>query len=306
MLSISDIIYKGLKLSLRCWEATRRFSKRYFFVNRSKKSKYLILILAGYQEYVWDKVLDRIKKYAPTSYDICVVSPKIKSKKLMDICKNNQWSYFRLKANKLAIALNTAIKLHPNAEYIFKLDEDIFVGENFFLDMVKTYDYAIVKNEYKVGFVAPVMNINGASYNYFLDFIGIKNEYIEKFGNARITCDDDAVYKSGDAALYLWKKTLPLDDTVKSFSNQPIGYHQCSIRYSIGAILFKREFWQMARGFISPGNGELAWDEMCLCSYCINSSSSILICNNVFAGHFGFGPQKKFIIPLYMSKKNLF
>lgn len=306
MLSISDIIYKGLKVSLRFWESTRKFTKRYFFANRSKESKCLILILAGYQEYVWDRVFTRIKDFAPSNYDVCVVSPKIKSQFLLNICEKNNWSYLRTKANKLAIALNTAIKLHPNAELIFKLDEDIFVGKNFFIDMVKTYDLAISKNEYKVGFLAPIMNVNGASYNYFLNLKGIKDEYISLFGNSRCTCDDDSVNKSGEAAVFLWKNTIPLDDTVELFRKQEIGYHPCPIRYSIGAILFDRCFRESAKYFTSPGNGELAWDELCLCSYCINSSSCILICNNVFAGHFGFGSQKKAVKTFFDENNNLF
>lgn len=306
MLSLSDIIYKGLKLGIRFWEKTRRFTKRYEFLNNSSNSEYLVLILAGYQEYVWDAVLGRIKKYLPSNYDVCIVSPKVKSSRLINLCISNKWSYFRSKANKLATALNTAIKLHPNAKFIFKLDEDIFVGKNFFNGMIDTYNLAIKEKKYKVGLICPVMNVNGASYNYFLEFKECKDEYIKLFGDSRITCDDDSVYKDPNAALFLREKMFPIDDTINEFSKRKIGYHQCGIRYSIGAILFTRDTWNNFKGFISPGNGELAWDELCLCSYCINTSSSILICNNVLAGHFGFGCQKKEVKKMFDVNKERF
>lgn len=306
MFSFSDIVYKGLKVTTRFREKTRRYTTRYEFIDRSKKSQFLVLILAGYQEYIWDDVLGRINKFVPNNYDVCIVSPKIKSEKLKKVCEENNRSYFRSKANKLATALNTAIKLHSNAEYIFKLDEDIFVGKGFFDGLYKTYLKAYADQIYNIGIVCPTMNVNGASYRYFLEKKGLVNEYKQLFGNLKCTCDDDDVYKNPKAAIYLREHSLPLDKTIDEFSSYEIEYEPCPIRYSIGAILFTRDFWDSAKGFISPGNGELARDELCLCSYCINSSKAILISKNIFAGHFGFGVQKKDVIPLYKFRKDEF
>lgn len=304
--SLSDIIYKALKVSARNWDKTRRYTNRYSFLDNRKNSDKLILILAGYQEYVWDDVFGRIKKYAPIEYDVCVVSPGKHVDKIYEMCCKNKWSYLSVKANKLAMALNTAIKLHPQANYIFKLDEDIFVCEHFFDGLVDLHMQVVREGIYKVGFVAPTMNINGASYRYFLKKIGRLAEYEEKFGIAAVTCDEHPVYKSGEAGLELWKYSLPLDATSKSFYESENGYFTAPMRYSIGAIMITRERWNDAGGFISSGNGQLAWDELCLCAYCFNYSASIIVSKNIFAGHFGFGPQKKTIVPFYNENKDLF
>lgn len=304
--SISDIIYKTLKVSGRLWDKTRTFTKRYKFINNKKNSKYLILILAGYQEYVWDDVFSRINSFAPNEYDICIVSAGKRVKRLEEISKKNKWSYLYTKANKLAMALNTAIKIHNNAEYIFKLDEDIFVGKNFFTDLKNVYDYVNKEGRYKIGFVAPTININGASYYNFLITINKLDEYEKNFGKARITCDDDFVSKNGDAAVFLWENSLPIDDICSKFSAKKIEYFTSPIRYSIGAILFDRTFLKKSGYFISAGNGQLAWDELKLCEFCMNQSYSIIIAKNVFAGHFGFGVQKKFVIPFYNKNKEKF
>ena len=305
--SISDIIYKGLKVSSRGWDRTRRYTKRYIFNKRSTNSKYLVMILAGYQDYVWDDVFKRISNFVPENYDVCIVSAGVRKEKLEKIAEKYGWSYLSTKANKLAMALNTTIKLHPKAEYIFKLDEDIFVGVHFFDELLDTYHFANNDGIYKIGFVAPVMNVNGASYRYFLKKIGCLSEYEEKYGIARITCDDDNVFKNGQSAKFLWSKSFPFDDIVNLFlNNQEKEYFTSPIRYSIGAILIHRERWNEAGGFISSGNGQLAWDELELCRFCMNSSSAIIISTKVFAGHFGFGKQKADMIPFYEKNKEKF
>jgi len=42
--------------------------------------------------------------------------------------------------------------------------------------------------------------------------------------------------------------------------------------------------------------GGLGYDEEHLCKYCLNSSEVIVVLHNVFAGHFGFGPQNQIML----------
>ena len=184
MYSLSDVIYKFLRLSIRLLNRSRRYTRRYKLeMNCDKRSDSLVLILAGYQPYLWNSeqesllndnneapittlmggVFDRFKKYIPDDYDVCIVSSGKYLTSISKICKDNNWNYISTKANKLAMALNVATKCFSNAQMIFKFDEDIFIGENYFRNMVATYNKANQDGLYKIGFVAPVINVNGSS-----------------------------------------------------------------------------------------------------------------------------------------------
>ncbi len=305
-MKLGDIAFRGLKLISRQYDKTRFFTRHYKFLNNMRNSDYLVLVVAGYQEYVWTKVFSRIKNAVPIGYDVCIVSPGIYKKDLEQICIENKWSYLSCRDNRLAQAQNTAIKLHGNAKYIHKLDEDIFIGNAYFEDLDKVYQRAIEDNIYKVGMVCPLLNVNGAGYRFFLKEKGILEEYEDKFGTARITCDDDPIYLDGNAAKYIWENTLPIDDTIAKFKRQSISYIPAVVRFSIGAIYFTRDFWMKAGYFKVAAEGQLAWEELEICNFCYNHSYSILIATNVFAGHFGFGKQKDIMKEFYTDNQEKF
>lgn len=306
MITFGDIIFRGLKLVMRIDNKIRRYTCSYKFINRQNKAKELVIIVAGYQDYLWDGVFERFKKYIPKTYDVCVTSPGIYCKALAEICQNNKWSYLFIKANKLALAQNMAIKLHPAAKYIFKFDEDIFIGRKYFEDMLLVYKKIEEEKKYRMGVLSPTLNINGATYEYFLTEKGLENDYEEKFGSICVSCDRDPIYLSGKVAVYMWEKTLPLDETIEDFSAKKKDYFPVPIRLSIGAILFSRKFWDEMEGFKVAANGQLAWEEMELANYCINHSYCLLIAKNVFAGHFGFGCQKEEVLSFYKKNIRLF
>lgn len=305
-MNLGDFFYRGLKLISRKYDTTRYFSKGYRFLDNMQGSEYLVLIVAGYQEYVWSKVFGRIKNALPENYDVCIVSPGIYRDELEKLCVNYKWSYLFCKQNKLAQAQNTAIKLHTGAKFIHKLDEDIFIGKTYFEDLEKVYQKALRDNIYKVGMVCPLLNVNGAAYRFFLKEKGILSVYEDIFGTARITCDDDAIYLNGNAAKYIWENTLPIDNTVEFFKNLEVGYFPAAVRFSIGAIFFSREFWEKAGYFKVAAEGQLAWEELEICNFCFNRSFSILIATNVFAGHLGFGKQKKIMKDFYLNNEEDF
>lgn len=304
-MNLSDVVFRGLKLVSRQFDKTRYFTSKFKFIDNMKDSEYLLIIVAGYQDYLWEDVFGRIARYAPANYDICIVSPGVYRCGLEHIAKLNEWSYLSCGGNRLAQAQNTAIKLHKNAKYIFKLDEDIYVGNNYFDGIMRTYYKAVTDNIYKVGVICPTLNVNGATYRFFLDSVGALQEYEREFGIARITCDDDMVYCNGDAAVFLWKKTLPIDKTVSLFSNKKCDYFPAAVRFSIGAFMITREVWEKAGYFKVAASGQLAWEELELCNFCYNRSYTILIAKNVFAGHFGFGPQKKIVKNFYEEYKKI-
>lgn len=136
------------------------FSSNYKFIDRSSNEDRLVLIIIGYQPELWGNVLGRIKKYRHTE-DICLISPGKFSDELNHIAKKYDWSYLSTEENKLSVAQNIAIREHEEAKYIYKLDEDIFIGDGYFDGLNETLSKAEQEGIYDVGFVAPILNVNG-------------------------------------------------------------------------------------------------------------------------------------------------
>lgn len=306
MITLYDAFFRGLKLFSRMVDKSRRYTSHYRFIDRSSGNENLLIIVAGYQQYLWEKVFDRISEYSDYDLDICVVVPGKDDNELKQICEGNNWSYLCTKENKLALAQNMAIKLHPSAEWIYKLDEDMFIGRGYFQGLKETYRKADVDGRYRVGVVSPLINVNGACYRWYLEKKGLVEEYEEKFGMARTTCDVDPIYAEGEAAVFMWKATLPIDKTIEEFAKEEVGYFSVPIRLSIGAFLMKRSLWEEMGGFKVAAAGQLAWEEMCLCEYCVNWSYTIIVATNVFVGHFGFGKQKQTMKEYYKDNSEMF
>ena len=191
MITLYDAFFRGLKLFSRMVDKSRRYTSHYRFIDRSSGNENLLIIVAGYQQYLWEKVFDRISEYSDYDLDICVVVPGKDDNELKQICEGNNWSYLCTKENKLALAQNMAIKLHPSAEWIYKLDEDMFIGRGYFQGLKETYRKADVDGRYRVGVVSPLINVNGACYRWYLEKKGLVEEYEEKFAERTNTADDE-------------------------------------------------------------------------------------------------------------------
>ena len=157
-------------------------SAKYTFIDRSNGSNKLCIILAGYKEYMTPAVMGRLKHYAPKDIDICVITSGKWSERLNSLCKDNNWSYLSTKRNNVSLAQNIAIDLHKSAEYIFKLDEDIFLTSNYFENMMEAYKQASVITNYNIGVLAPILPINGYGHVKIIEKFGMKDFY-EKNNN---------------------------------------------------------------------------------------------------------------------------
>lgn len=77
---------KNNKLIFKLWtkyynNKTKKINERktkgkYYLFNNSKNQEDLCIILAGYKEFLWDIVFDRIEKFMPDNIDVCIVSPR--------------------------------------------------------------------------------------------------------------------------------------------------------------------------------------------------------------------------------------
>ena len=275
----------------------RRDNKtQYVFINKSSGKNKLVVILAGYKKYLWPATLERIRTYVPHDHDVCITSSGIKSSELIKLCMKNGWSYLCTQRNSPGVALNKAISLHPSADYIFKLDEDIFISSNFFTSLPLGYQRVMTEMMLEPGFCAPVLNVNGISYKTFLQTLRIEDEYKKKFGELIARCDDLPVHDKPEAAWWIWKNSLPFDSVSQKFIDNSGKYYICSTRFSIGAILFRRNFWETIKGFKSSWyEGVLGVDEDVLCRDCVSFSRPMCIINSVLAGHFSFYPQESFM-----------
>jgi hypothetical protein len=284
-ISIYDSIYYKL-IKIRDWKS------RYSFENRSKNHENLVVVLSGYKDKVSPLTIRRLEKHLPDGWDICIISAGKYDKNLSAVCQQLDWSYLSVDKNKTGLALNISINIHPKAKWICKMDEDIFISNKFFENLKDGYIEIKNQGDYNPGATTPILNINGVTYRIFLEKMKLLHEYQHQFKEKLISCGDVKIHHDAEAAKWIWKKSLPFDSTAKFFFNEE-GYTAVPTRFSIGAILFERDFWQQIRGFRSSwASGILGADEEHFCKECMNRSRPIIVLHNTLAGHFSFGPQE--------------
>lgn len=304
-------IFRTMRTKVNEKNKKKRVKGKYTFINRKKDSDKLCIILAGYKEFLWEDVFGRIEKYAPKDIDVCIVSSGLYSEKLANIAEKNDWSYLSVKQNKVTLVQNIAINIHPKAKKIYKLDEDIFVTQSFFTKLEETYDKMQKEGRYNIGFIAPMIPINGYSNVKVLEKTGLIEKFDERFGKAYYNGDGDApIIQNPDIAKFLWgeteEKLRDIDKISEEFSKQEFQYSICSIRFSIGAILFSRDFWEdIGRLKVGIGNN-MGQDEVQICEYCMIQSRAIIVSENTLVGHFSYGPQTKEMKEYYNSHREMF
>lgn len=304
-------IVRGYKQKREQERKKKRVKGTYKFENRKKNYNKMCMILAGYKPFLWDDIFGRISKYVPKDIDVCIVSSGLYSDELSAIAQKNDWSYLSVKQNKVSLVQNIAINLFEKAEFIYKLDEDIFVTKNMFTKMFETYKDAENKSTYRVGFVAPMMPINGYAHIRVLQKIGLLDTYEKKFGRAQHNWDPTGKFVvNPDIAKFMWgeteEKLRDIDRLDDEFARQEMKYSICSIRFSIGAILFSRQLWEnMGRFEVKIGNN-MGQDEIQLCNYLLADSRAIIVSENTIAGHFSYGPQTNAMKEFYKDNRDIF
>jgi hypothetical protein len=287
----------------------KKFYDPFTFEDKRKNYNKTLIVLAGYKEKLWDIVFKRIKQFIPNDIDVCVMSSGKYVPELSRICNNNNWSYLSTKTNNLSLIQNIAIKLHPNAEYIYKLDEDMFICDGFFDGLMNTYIHVENNSPYRVGIVAPLIPVNVHGSIRFMEKMNCLGEFEDKFGKAYYDFDTHFGGQT-EETIFLWEHTLPLDETSNKVRNMPYSYFVCPHRFSIGAILFKRTIWEKMGGFkVVEGTG-LGHDEQDFASFFLTFTNfySFIIAENVLAGHYSYGKLNNpaLIDDFYDQNKELF
>ena len=290
-----------------------RFNRGYKFIDRSRGRKNMCMILAGYKSAIWDDVFARLEYAIPGNIDVCIMSSGLYSEYLDNICENNDWSYLYTRKNQISAIQNLAIRLHPSAEWIYKIDEDIFITKGFFEKLMETWIYIEKNTDSCPSIVAPIINVNGYTYIKLLDKLNLREGFLKKFGDIKMSSGiehHEWIRTDDEFARYMWgddeEDLSDIDSLTERFISEHLSYSHCPIRFSIGAILFSREFWKGMKGFpVKTGSG-LGDDEEEICYQAINYARPIVVNENVVVGHLGFGPQTDSMMQYYRAHRDRF
>ena len=287
------------------------FEKPQYFLDNTKGSSSACFILAGYKPFTWEIVFKRLKKFCPADIDVCIVSSGLYSTELDAYAKKNNWSYFATKRNCVTMALNSAIKAFPKAENIFKLDEDIFLTEGFFVELPKAYEEA--SRNYYPAFSAPLIPINGFGYRIILEKLNLVDIYTKKFEYPIISAGPFMQIEGNpEVAKFMWGEAgfVPnidsLNTLLKKTCSSKESYKVCPIRFSIGAIYFKRNLLEEA-GWLPVYTGNcMGLDETFLCNLATSKSKAIIVSEKQVVGHLSFGTQNKAMAEYFTTHKESF
>lgn len=289
----------------------------YSFDDRSTGADKMCMILSGYKEPLWDDVFGRLAAFLPGDVDVCIMTSGLVNEQLRAMAAERGWSYLSTSINHLSLIQNLAIQLHPNAQWIYKLDEDMFLTAGFFEKMLETWQDAKNNSLYDPAFVAPTINVNCYSHLRLLE----KLDLLEDFRATGLTDmkiaeglkSNVSVIEDPEVAKYIWGETQPIlrdiDALTERFSAEPLTYSICPMRFSIGAIMFARETWRAFGGFPISFEGSrcgLGDDEEYIGYYSFFYGKAIVVNENVVVGHLGYGPQTKAMIEYYKQHKDRF
>jgi len=284
-------------LSDKKWEIkeSKRMKCHYTFANRSNGTETMVMMLAGYKDYLYSEVFGRFIKYLPKGIDVCIITSGKFVPEIDKMCESHGWSYLSTKENHVSLVQNIAIKLHENAKLIYKLDEDIFICKDFFQNMMRAWNHA-KEGQYNAGVIAPLIPVNGYGHVRVLEKLELNDKFEELFGQKPkyAAGPENIIENSSDVAKFFWGEGgfIPnIDEMNERFSNEELEERPCPIRFSIGAILFDRNIWENMHYFDVNMRYPIGMDEENMCAYCTNASRPILVSENVLVGHFSFGPQ---------------
>ena len=268
-------------------------TSEYIFENRQQGKEKVCLVLSGYKDFLWPIVYQRLAKFVPADTEVCICSAGLYSEELSDLAAQYGWSYLSTSVNSVSLIQNITISLYDSAQWIYKMDEDVFITENAFDYIYELYNQCEKDMPYKIGYVAPLILVNGFCYRYILEKYGKLEDFESRFGKAYIGGNSDLeIVKNPDAAKYMWGEGgMPVLDTMAKELASGTGHLLANVRFSIGFMLFKREMWNAMMGYEVLGNKDLGVDEEDVGRFCMNESRAIVVAKNALVGHFSFGKQ---------------
>lgn len=282
-----------------------KYDIKYGFDDRSKGKEYLCYVLAGYEPELWDCTLARIAEFYDERVDICLVSSGKYDETLSQLACTNGWSYLYTKQNQVCFVQNKVIELHPNAKYFIKMDEDMFIGKDFFDMMIAGYHDVREYGENRINFVVPVIPLNCSGYVTYLNTINRKDEYEKKFGRAYRN-RFSAIFSVVETAQYLWNTMTTFDDMANRFSQEK-SWRISDCYFNIGCIMYSRERWILMGKWPEIENESgMGTDERIIYDDGVEKDLSVYELNNVLVGHLAFGHQKSVMMDYFRNNRRKF
>lgn len=286
---------------LRGDEAVRAVeASSYDFVDRSRGSDKLCIVLAGYKPTLWGDVFGRLAMCVPQDVDVCIMTSGLESDELRGLAAERGWSYLSTSVNHISFVQNLAIELHHKARWIYKVDEDMFLTRGFFEALLDTYRRLEDESLYLPAFVSPLINVNCYGHLRILDKLGLLEDFrATGLTNVKFTDGihhDRRVIEDPRVARYLWGESQPIlrdiDALSERFEAEGFSYSVCPMRFSTGSVLFSREAWEEFGHFPITATSDscgLGDDEECLCRYACFTGRTIVVNENIVVGHLGYG-----------------
>ena len=305
--------FRGARRAFLWTMGAGKFTRAYSLENRSTGADTLMLVLAGYKPRLWPAVFGRLKRYLPEGIDVCVATSGTRNEAIAETCRTNGWSYLATERNNISLIQNVAIKLHPSAEWIYKMDEDMYLTEGTLRRMKEKFLSAPDEISAEVGFVAPLIPVNGYGHVRLLRELGLQERWESRFGRLMYTEGLKAhtqILKNPACARFMWGETEPrladVDALNRAMASNPRRLSVCPYRFSIGLLLFRRELWKDMEYFgVDPCGTNLGLDEEQLCQYCMLNARAIVIDENSVVGHFAYGPQTRAMLDYLASNAAL-
>lgn len=309
--SVRTHLTRPVKHVVKTAGAYSRLYDRVRFDDRRDNARVLVAMLAGYKPELWPIVMPLFEA-SVADCDVCIISPGLYSDELAELCRRKGWSYLSTSTNDVSLAQNVCYRLHPAAEMIVKIDEDMFVLPDTISILLE--EYRSIKREGVMlpGFLAPMIPLNGFCYRPLLVRLGLIDEFEQTFGRAQIGTSNLPVHLDPDIAQWIWERTTPLADTAASLNRLGRERLTCPIQFSIGLIVFERAFWEsigylsVNRRRILSGISSLGGDEAYLCAAALCASRPAIVTTATVAGHFSFGPQYDALKSLLSARPGLF
>lgn len=311
-MSLASDFYETGKSIVKAQQRKSNCSDKYRFVDRRNNASTVAIILAGYKQPLWPFVFARLKRGLPSDIDVCVMSAGRDDPALDEICAANGWSYLATRTNDVSLVQNVAIVLHPAADLIVKIDEDMFVTEKTIIDTIDYHGEVKRSGIANPAFVAPTINVNGVCYRPLLEKLGLLEEFESRFGVARVACIGVPITDDPEAARWMWEKTAPLEVTVEKLPRTSRIDFMAPVQFSIGLIVIERTFWEqiglhpVKRHMLALKKSTLGADEEYLCRMAMFHSRPIVVCPHALAGHFSFGRQYAGMLSLLSSHPEYF
>jgi hypothetical protein len=116
------------------------------------------------------------------------------------------------------------------------------------------------------------------------------------------------IEQNPETAKYFWGVgDIPHLDMLDAWlGKQEFSFSLCPIRFSIGAIFFKREIWEKMGYFKVKRGTNMGQDEIQICSLAMTVSRAIIVSENTVVGHLSFGKHNEAMKEYFLSHPERF